>query len=75
MAVRTKKTLKISKKSARIIDEFDAAAQSHGWESDQGTSKAALKALDVYSDKLYALQNHISKLEQRIALLTLVSHA
>ena|SRR6185503_4632239 len=60
---------KLSRKSARLLDAFDDAAQSHGWESDQGSTEDAAKAKERYDATWTALARHVAALEARVRRL------
>jgi len=40
--------MKLPKRLEQLIDEFDDAAQTHGWELDQGTEDDAEEAEKAY---------------------------
>ena len=58
--------MKISKKSRKIIDEFDAAARDDGWTSDQGSLADAEESKAEYIRTKEQLERHVLNLEKRI---------
>lgn len=56
---------KLGKRSAKLLHEFDEAAQSHGWEQDQGYGGSAERAKLRHAEALKALERHIARLEQK----------
>ena len=57
---------KLSAISERAVEAFDEAAQDHGWEKDQGSQKAAVKAEENYNKTKEALIKRLWYLEQRV---------
>ena len=58
--------MKISKKSRKIIDEFDEAACDYGWTSDQGSPVAAEESKAEYIRTKEQLERHVLNLEKII---------
>lgn len=61
--------IKVSKSSTRLVEEFDAAAQSHGWARDQATGKEVDNAAAEWQESKARLLRRISLLERTIVRL------
>ncbi len=53
----------------KLVEQFDGAAQSHGWSEDQGSSAAAHSAKVLYELTKATLLRRVKWLENRIAKL------
>ena len=56
---------KLSEKTEKLLEEFDAAAQSWGWQSDQGSIRKKESERE-YNETKKALVKQIQYLEQKI---------
>lgn len=56
--------MKLPKAVVEAFDEFDAAAQSHGWEKDQGSAEAAADAAERYDKAKAALFEAINRMRR-----------
>lgn len=55
--------MKTSKKSAALVEDFDNAARTWGWEQDQGWGARVGVAQDAYTKAKNALVRRIERLE------------
>lgn len=51
--------------ATRLVEEFDFAARSYGWESDQGYGAEVRRAKNDYEHAKDSLVAYIEMLEQR----------
>ena len=61
----------MSPKSTKAVEKFSEAAQSHGWQSDQGSPDGAEIALKKFNRTKRALEKRINELEVALAAGTL----
>lgn len=61
--------MKVSKRSQRVIDAFDEAARSWGWQSDQGFGAAVRHSQAAYEETKLTLEQRIARLEKQVAKL------
>ena len=59
--------MKLPKKLVSLIDAFDEAAKSHGWESDQGSELGAIEAAQEWVDARDALDRYLKRLLSRVS--------
>lgn len=66
MSTKVKKQPAISRRSARLVADFDGAAQRWGYEADQGFGVIDVEAVHrLYEVKRDALIRHIASLEAK----------
>ena len=56
----------LSEHLRRLLNDFDKAAQSIGWECDQGSEKRAAEAWQEYLDTKDRLIKHLEKVTYNI---------
>jgi hypothetical protein len=49
----------LDEKLRELLDSFDAAAQSYGWERDQGSAEDSAAALSNYTEAKHALVKYL----------------
>jgi hypothetical protein len=59
-------------KGERLIEAFDQAAKTHGWQSDQGTGRAVKEAEKDYKETRFALVKYVTALERQVKRLKAV---
>lgn len=62
-----KKQDRLMKTSRLRLEAFDAAAQTHGWERDQGTGSRVIDAENEYNTTKSALEQRIAYLENMVS--------
>lgn len=60
--------VKLSKRSQKLVDDFSTAAQSHGWQSDQGVGSSVDNAESLFRSEKAALERHIARLEKKLTV-------
>lgn len=61
----TKRTILLSRTAHTLVTRFDAAAQSHGWQKDQGNGWAVDNARQEYETAKRFLEKFIERLERK----------
>lgn len=56
----------MTKKSKKLVETFDAFAQSWGWQSDQGVGSTMAKSEALYKTAKGRLIKHIEELETEL---------
>lgn len=59
--------MSLSKRAARIVDEFDRAARHWGWTQDQGSGASVPRAEAEYKAARSSMERLILRLERRTA--------
>lgn len=65
MTTKKSPTPSVSAKAARLLREFDEAAQTHGLEREWGTGAAVDQAEKAYDRARAALRRYIHQLENK----------
>lgn len=63
------KEVKLTTASTKVLDEFDSACRSWGWNEDQGTGKAVDRSKEDYLEAKSNLEKRISSLEKELSKL------
>ena len=56
-------------KAEQLVEAFDAAAQNHGWQRDQGWGSNVIRAEDAYLETRKTLVKYVEALERQVKRL------